>query len=291
VRTKFHDIEQLLIAEGVISRRKHPELDASLRYLLGRGDLARVLPGIYAQTTTASSTRIRVQALMASDPDAVLTEATAASVSFWPEIAVDAVTCAVRHRREPQPGFRFSRRTIPAELIIERSGLRFTSPALTALDLCATHGGEAIDHALRSRRTTLKHLHRAMELTAARVGNPHRRALLLDSRDEPWSAAERHFHRLLRSAGFVGWRANQPVLIEGATYFADVLFAKIRVVIEIDGREHHIGSEVFETDRWRQNLLILDGWCVLRFTWRMIQERPGEVVAMIRKALAIASAA
>ena len=71
----------------------------------------------------------------------------------------------------------------------------------------------------------------------------------------------------------------------------DVIFAKIGVVIEIDGREHHFGPEVFETDRWRQNLLVLDGWCVLRFTWRMIQERPGEVVAMIRKALAMASAA
>ena len=165
--------------------------------------------------------------------------------------------------------------------------MRYTSPALTALDLCATHGGDAIDHALRSRRTTLKHLHRAMDLTAARVGNPHRRALLLDYRDEPWSAAERHFHRLLRSAGLVGWRANQPVLIEGSTYFVDVLFDKIRVVIEIDGRERHIGAEVFETDRWRQNLLVLDGWCVLRFTWRMIQECPDEVMAMIRKALAM----
>ena len=291
VRTNFHDIEQLLIAGGVISRRKHPELNAGLRSLLSRGDLARVLPGIYAQAATASSTRTRIQALMTYDPDAVLTEAAAASVSFWPEIAVYAVTCAVRHRREPQPGFRFSRRVIPAELIIERSGLRYTSPALTALDLCATHGGDAIDHALRSRRTTLKHLHRAMELTAARVGNPHRRALLLDSRDEPWSAAERHFHRLLRSAGLVGWQANQPASIDGSTYFVDVLFAKIRLVIEIDGREHHIGPEVFETDRWRQNLLILEGWCVLRFTWRMIQERPGEVVAMVRKAMAMASAA
>jgi very-short-patch-repair endonuclease len=37
-------------------------------------------------------------------------------------------------------------------------------------------------------------------------------------------------------------------------------------VIEIDGRLYHTGAEVFETDRRRQNLLVLDGWCVLRFT-------------------------
>jgi hypothetical protein len=69
--------------------------------------------------------------------------------------------------------------------------------SLTALDLCETLGGDAIDQALRTRTTTLGLLHQAMELTAARVGNRTRRQLLLDSRAEPWSAAERRFHRLL----------------------------------------------------------------------------------------------
>jgi hypothetical protein len=38
-------------------------------------------------------------------------------------------------------------------------------------------------------------------------------------------------------------------------------------------------------DRWRQNLLILDGWCVLRFTWTMIEEQPEKVIAMVREAI------
>ena len=94
-------------------------------------------------------------------------------------------------------------------------------------------------------------------------------------------------HRLLRSAGITGWKANQPVTVDGSTYYLDVLFRDMRLLIEIDGREHHIGKEVFETDRWRQNLLVLNGWCVLRFTWAMIEERPDEVVAMVRAALAM----
>ena len=226
-------------------------------------------------------------ALMAYDANAVLTEAAAASVSFWPDLAVGQSRCAVAHHRSAQRGYQFSRRSIPAELVVERGGLRYTAPALTALDLCSLVGGDGIDQALRSRRTTLQHLHRAMELTAARVGNRTTRELLLDSRDEPWSAAERRMHRLLRSAGITGWKANQPVTIDGSTYYLDVLFRGIRLLIEIDGREHHIGKEVFETDRWRQNLLVLDGWCVLRFTWAMIEERPDEVVAMVRAALAM----
>jgi very-short-patch-repair endonuclease len=48
---------------------------------------------------------------------------------------------------------------------------------------------------------------------------------------------------------------------------------------------YHTGAEVFETDRRRQNLLVLDGWCVLRFTWAMIDERPAEVIAMVLEAI------
>ena len=114
----------------------------------------------------------------------------AAQVSFWPDLHVDVVDCAVRHNRAPQRGYRFTRRTIPPELVASRFGLRYTSPALTALDLCATVGGDGIDQALRTRATTLAQLHRAMELTAARVGNRVKRQLLLDSRAEPWSKAE-----------------------------------------------------------------------------------------------------
>jgi hypothetical protein len=79
---------------------------------------------LQASAATPLTARIRIAALIAYDPDAVLTEAAAASVSFWPAINVDTVTCAVRHRRQPQAGFTFSRRVIPAELVTERSGLR-----------------------------------------------------------------------------------------------------------------------------------------------------------------------
>jgi very-short-patch-repair endonuclease len=287
VTARLRDIQDLLTTHGLIVRRQHPELDGSVAYLARKGELKRLLPGIYVAETSASTPRARIQALVAYDPNAVLTEAAAASVSFWPSIAVDTVSCAVAHHRNEQRGYQFSRRAIPAELMVERGGLRYTAPALTALDLCASVGGDGIDQALRSRHTTLRHLHRAMELTATRVGNRTRRELLLDSRDEPWSAAERRLHRLLRSAGITGWKTNQPVTINGYTYYLDVVFRGMRLVIEIDGREHHIGKEVFEIDRWRQNLLVLDGWCVLRFTWAMLMERPDEVMAMIRSALAM----
>jgi very-short-patch-repair endonuclease len=83
----------------------------------------------------------------------------------------------------------------------------------------------------------------------------------------------------------------QPVVLGGSLFFLDVVFRGVKLVIELDGRLYHSGSEVFETDRWRQNLLILDGWCVLRFTSAMIDERPMEVMAMAREALEMLGAA
>jgi very-short-patch-repair endonuclease len=113
---------------------------------------------------------------------------------------------------------------------------------------------------------------------------------LLDSKDEPWSAAERKFHRLLRDAVITAEKANQLVVLGGSLFFLDVVFRGIRLAAELDGRLYHSGSEVFETDRWRQNLLVLDGWCVLRFTSAMIDERV-EVMAMVREALEMLGAA
>jgi very-short-patch-repair endonuclease len=286
-----HEIERLLATRGVIARRDYPELDTTVRYLVRRGDLVRVLPGIYAAQDQGASLQTRVRALRYFDPDAILVGALAARLSFWPELQAEVVECAVRHSRAPQAGYRFIRRHIPSDLVISRSGLRLSSPALTALDLCATLGGDAIDQALRTRAATLAHLHRAMELTAARVGNRTRRQLLLDSRAEPWSEAERKLHRLLRKAGITGWKANQPVVLDDSTCYVDVLFRELKLAIEIDGRLFHTGAEVFETDRWRQNTLVLDGWCVLRFTWTMIEEQPEMVLAMIREAIEMLTAA
>ena len=152
-------------------------------------------------------------------------------------------------QRRTQPGYKFTRQQIPAELVVNRSGIRYTSPAMTALDLCGAMGGDAIDQALRARVTTLGQLYRAMELTAARKGNRTKRQLLLDSRAEPWSKAERLFHRLLRNAGITGWRANRPVVLDDSTFYVDVIFRKLKLVIEIDGRLYHTGAEVFESDR------------------------------------------
>ena len=68
-------------------------------------------------------------------------------------------------------------------------------------------------------------------------------------------------------------------------YYLDVGFRRIRLALEIDGRIHQNDPDLFESDRIRQNALILNGWRVLRFTWRMLDERPSYFIEQVRRAL------
>lgn len=288
MRASTNDIQTILAEADVVARARHPELAGAVAWRVRQGLLRPVLPGVYAPPTRAADLEVRVRALALADPDAVLTGRTAARVSFWPGLPVDVVECATRRQHAPRAGFAFRRSVVPPELVGERAGLRFTVPALTALDLCGVVEGDGIDQALRTRTATLAGLWRAFELTRNRRGNLRRRELLLDSRDEPWSAAERRAHRLLRAAGISGWRSNHPVLVDGHLYYLDIAFPGVRLVLEIDGRLHEDDRAVFENDRRRQNALVLEGWTVLRFTWRMLEEDPEGFVAAVRAAVAAA---
>ena len=279
------EVHDVVTTEGLIVRRRHRGLGHCIDYLVKHGRLVAVLPGVYTYPEQGHALETRALAAMRVCPSGVLTAHAAARFSFWPELVVSEVVCAHPGRRANQPGITFTRRRVPDSLILERSDLRITPPALTALDLCESLGGDGIDRALRARAVGLADLHAALDLTPDRPGNQLRRELVLDSRDEPWSAPERQFHRLLRGDGLVGWATNYVVRIGSHTFYLDVAFPENFVAVEIDGRAHHSAAAAFERDRWRQNELVLAGWRVLRFTWEMVTNDPGTVLATVRQAL------
>lgn len=278
------EVREIVRREGVVARRDHPALTGALARLVRDGELVAVLPGVHAPAEAAGDRRARLAALRLSTPDAVVAGRTAAQLTFWPGLPGDVVECAVPARREPQPGFVFAKRRIHPELVLRHGALAVTAPSLTALDLCGVLGADALDQVLRTRASTLDELHRALRLTGSRSGNLDRRALLLDSRDKPWSAAERLAHRLLRQAGIDGWRANLPVVLRGRPYFLDIGFPGLKLVVEIDGRIHQTDRGLFESDRLRQNVLVLEGWTVLRFTWRLLEDHPEQFVETVTEA-------
>lgn len=280
------EIELLLARSGgVVARRDHADLRAGFDYLLRREALVAVLPGVYTVPAAAGEPLTRIQAAIRRHPDAVILGSAAARLTYWPEAPLSAIDVAVRSTVRQHPGFAFSRRAIDAELVLEREGLRCSTPALTAIDLATTECADAIDIALRTRTATLDGMYEALRLTPNRSGNNDRRRVLLDSRNEPWSAAERLSHRSLRKSSLTGWRTNWPVVIGGLAYFIDVAFPAQRLAIEIDGRLHETKEDLFQSDRWRQNALVLAGWRVIRFTFEMVRDHPDVMIAAIRRML------
>ena len=71
------------------------------------------------------------------------------------------------------------------------------------------------------------------------------------------------------------------------TYYLDIAFRRERVASEIDGRLHETDVDLFESDRIRQNALMLRGWLVLRFTWHMLDTDPAYVIATTQEAVAL----
>ena len=286
----MNEIElRLRAGGGVIDRRSHRDLSGHIDRLVRTGRLTALLPAVYCLSAQVDDLDIRLRAaVLWAGPDAVLTGYSAARLTFWPSRQLPHISVALpTQSRRSLPGVEVECRRIPEWLVQRRGPLRLTVPALTAVDLAAgPDGGDAIDRVLLTREGSLGEMWEALRAQPHRRHNKQRARLLHDSRDEPWSAAERLQHRLLRGAGLTGWGSNRWVAAGGDNYVVDVLFRRERLVLEVDGWETHGGRQSFESDRRRRNHLVLAGYRVLNFTWRQLVDEPDWVISCIRTALA-----
>lgn len=104
------------------------------------------------------------------------------------------------------------------------------------------------------------------------------------------STLERRLKRLLRDGGLpapvreheLPWSRDTPGRV-------DFAYPAQRVILEADGRRWHTREQDFEADRRRDREAQLAGWDVYRFTWDDLRARPDEVLATVRRALALSS--
>ncbi|MGV8966088.1 MAG: type IV toxin-antitoxin system AbiEi family antitoxin domain-containing protein, partial [Cellulomonas sp.] len=91
----------------------------------------------------------------------------------------------------------------------------------------------------------------AVARNPGRWGNSRRRRALDDTRTGALGAGERRLHALLTSAGITGWLADQRVFDDvGLVGRADVLFAGVGLVIEIDGLAYRLFAVRGERSHW-----------------------------------------
>jgi len=103
------------------------------------------------------------------------------------------------------------------------------------------------------------------------------------------STLEVRLLEIIRQHGIKAPVRQHRVTVNGKNYRLDVAYPDEMVAIEGDGFGVHSERERFETDRERQNALVLLGWRPLRFTWRQILQQPDYVADTISTALRRAS--
>lgn len=270
---------------GAIALHSEPRLFEAVRHARRRGELISVLPGVYIASELEDDAWPRIRAVQVRHPDAVLTGRSAEFGLGWVDVPPPTITAAVRYRVQNRPGFRFEQRTIDAEWVCTRHGVRLTHPALTTMDLIDSQQGQAIDRSLRQSYADLPTMAAALDSAPGRRGHGLRRTLLHDSRDEPWSEAERLSHNKLRDAKITGWVTNHPVTGSYGNYYLDIAFPTLGVAFEIDGWQYH--RDRFEDDHLKLADLATSGWTVVPITWRMLTE-PELFIGLVRSALAAA---
>jgi Protein of unknown function (DUF559) len=180
----------------------------------------------------------------------------------------------------------------------EVDGIPCTSVPWTLLDVAATEPRHLLERACNQAEIQGILDYGAIdELLERRAGQPGVRRLraVLQSghvgEGIPKTVMERRFLSLCRRFGLPRPAVNQPMAVPGEQWECDFVWHRERVVVEVDGWKTHQTKRAFQEDRRRDQLLRLEGWQVVRFTWDDVTERPEHVAKVVRAMLATAARA
>lgn len=174
-------------------------------------------------------------------------------------------------------------------------GVPVTTVARTLFDLAgAVHPARAeraLDNALARNMVGLKALRATtIELLEhGRTGSALMRRLLTDRGAgyiPPASGLEAAFLVLIAGAGIELPHGQVDLGAEVWVGRVDFVWRAARLIVEIDSDRHHTSKLDRESDAQRDDALRAAGFRVLRITEHQLRERPAEVVAVVRAALA-----
>lgn len=189
---------------------------------------------------------------------------------------------------------------LPASHVEVRGSIPVTTVARTLFDLSAVVRPErvarALDTALARRLVTLVEMTRVARDLARRGRRKVTviRSILLERGADfvaPHSELEALFVDLLSERG-VRQPSRQVDLGSDLAWIGRVDFAyrRERIVIEVDGREHHSALLDRRSDAVRDTALTAAGWLVLRFSWWDVVHDGAKTVATLRRHLDRAAA-
>jgi very-short-patch-repair endonuclease/predicted transcriptional regulator of viral defense system len=280
---------------GVVGRSQLLDLGmgrGAIEGRLARGWLHRIYAGVYAVGRRSLDRRGRwMAAVLSAGPAAVLSHRSAAQL--WgllpPSSQAPEVTRSTRFHSRERLRAHCSLVREDEIAIVER--IPVTSVPRTILDLASDVSRRAVENALnaaevRQLRDALS-IPDLLERYPRRPGSAMLRELVGDgvAAGVTRSSLEERFAALLATTDLPRPRLNANIAIRDRFFEVDCLWAEQRVIVELDGRDTHATRRAFERDRERDRLLLVDGWRVVRITWRQLDKDAAAIVADLRRVL------
>jgi len=275
---------------GVVSRRQLLRLGlgrGAIEDRIARGQLRRVQWGVYAVGHRPVSQESRwMAAALSAGSGAVLSHRSAGSLwrilpqaSILPEVTRET-------RCQARSGLKSHCGVLRADEVRRVGRIPVTSPPRTVFDVAASLTMGELERALNEMEvrgiTDELSIPDLLERYPRKRGSVKLRVLLTDetalrgiSREE----LEERFTAVLEGSDLPPPRRNADLAIRGRIIEADCLWAEQRVIVELDGRAAHGTRRAFERDRERDRLLQVDGWRVVRITWRQLRDGAPAVLA------------
>jgi very-short-patch-repair endonuclease len=273
---------------GLVTRRQVLDLgitDERVANLVQDGALTRVSNGRYRVHDVESwMDRVRGLRLLAGR-DAVAARGTAARLQEieGPPTA-DSITFYVRPSGHVvrRPGMSVIRSDLDAAEICTAHDIACTSPLRTVVD-CArflphANAVATIEGGVRKGLVTLEDMTVAIEALHRVEGAPAaRRALArVDLRSQ--SLLETEARLLLLDNG-----VDVEPQVELGNWHADLGVRRVRLAIELQGGSHRSKEQQQEEDETKRAAFLSSNWEIVGFTAGDVRQRPGYVVAVVRR--------
>lgn len=295
-----HVLDAARFHHGVITRPELVALELSrdrIIRMVRRGELVLLHPGVYRLAgAPVTDAQTLFAAVIAAGLGAVASHVSAAWL--WSLVDDLSIHVSVPRTRAPRLAGVSVHRSgdLGGERVLYRSGIATTTPMRALVDLGAVADRsvveDALDRALVQRLFVITSVERAL----AKVAKPGRSGAgvlraVLDERalrdGIPDGLLEPRMARLLKKYGLPMPVFQYRVYSSGGVFLGRVDFAypDLKIAIEVDGWQAHCTPVNLDSDLARQNGLILNGWTVLRFSWRSVVLRPSQVAAEIAAVL------
>jgi very-short-patch-repair endonuclease/predicted transcriptional regulator of viral defense system len=283
-----------VVARSQLIRKGFTE--GTVRSATRRGELRRVLPGVFAVTSVPTSWEQRPMAgTLWGGQITLASHLTAGRIHELLPPQTGPIELTADHRLHKRPGFVVHQRQLLHDELTVARGIPCTSVERTLVDLCHSCFTEvaetALDAALRMKKVKLEGLIRYCERAAGRClrGVATLRMLLSVRGDDQAlseSPLEDLFGRVMRKGSLPIGQRQAPR--DGVpTGRVDILYPEHNLVIELDGRKWHSGRQDLMRDKRYDNLINISGRRVLRLTWEDLAHDEEYVWDIVGRALGI----